>query len=218
MLQPGILNAISYNPITPLVFRGVASTDIVTWDDVEYLMNTTLDMKGIKLLDANGFVKVPAVSDLWVNTSVNREALFEKINNGTTIIIDQASRINEKINSVCDMVERQYRRTQVDAHIYCGTSASSLSFNAHWDPPDNIIIQQDGECQWVVYKEFGSGDVQHAENSLTEEYKFVTSPGDLIFIPAYKYHKCIPVGKRLSVSIPVPPNEWHTDRKWYKII
>jgi ribosomal protein L16 Arg81 hydroxylase len=96
----------------------------------------------------------------------------------------------------------------VDFHLYGGLLPESTSFPAHNDLANNYIIQFDGQCEWVIYKEQASFEEAFnyniiPEDRLTEERRIILNPGDIIYIPSGKYHKCIPLGKRLSLSVPI---------------
>tara|TARA_R100001132_G_C3212107_1_gene54568 strand:- start:44 stop:562 length:519 start_codon:yes stop_codon:yes gene_type:complete len=73
-----------------------------------------------------------------------------------------------------------------DVHIYGCRKGEGISFPRHNDKAHNFIVQCEGQCRWIVE---GLG-----ENIL--------SPGDMLSIPYLCHHECIPLGKRLSVSLP----------------
>ena len=73
-----------------------------------------------------------------------------------------------------------------DVHIYGCIKGKERSFRKHNDPSHTFIIQCEGKCKWIV-------------DGLGEN---ILSPGDMISIPYLCYHECIPLSKRLSLSIP----------------
>ena len=73
-----------------------------------------------------------------------------------------------------------------DVHIYTSFNKGK-SFKKHNDKASNFIIQCQGECRWIVEMAFD----------------IILKKGDLIYIPYEWYHQCLPLTKRISISIPI---------------
>lgn len=73
-----------------------------------------------------------------------------------------------------------------DVHVYVSYK-DGKSFKKHNDQAINYIIQCQGKSRWIV------------ENS----FDVILDKGDLIYIPYEWYHQCIPLTKRISISIPI---------------
>lgn len=194
------------------------------WHELEkYLNNYLIIGDSISIVQENGVKKnIPQVAHLWSAMSPDVNYVFDSINRGSTFILHKFSRFSETINGVCSSIESNFRKTQVDVHLYAGLSPKSSSFFAHWDFPDNFIIQQDGCCEWTIFNE--SASVENVErirydheSTLSTDFKIISNPGDVIFIPAFRYHKCIPLSRRISLSIPVPRDCVGSDRTWYRL-
>ena len=83
-------------------------------------------------------------------------------------------------------LEEYIKHNKWDVHIYGCRKGDERSFPRHNDRAHNFIVQAEGQCRWIV-------------DGLGEN---ILSPGDMISIPYLCYHECIPLGKRLSVSLP----------------
>jgi hypothetical protein len=62
--------------------------------------------------------------------------------------------------------------------------------------------------KWTIYNERATYQealnyVVYPENKLTVKTKQILNPGDVLFIPSGVHHQCRPLGKRLSLSIPI---------------
>ena len=73
-----------------------------------------------------------------------------------------------------------------DVHVYVSYK-DGKSFKKHNDQAINYIIQCQGKSRWIV------------ENC----FDVILDKGDLIYIPYEWYHQCIPLTKRISISIPI---------------
>ena len=202
-----------------------AGKNIITWEDLENYLNNNLQLnKTVKLFKNALEVPIPYYKNIWSNMDIpDSKIMFNHINDGCGFIVHNASKLNSKINNVCYEIENNFRQTQVDVHVYAGLYSKSGSFLPHWDYPDNFIIQQDGQCEWTIYKNFATDDeiknnsqVKIDGSSLEIDFTVILSPGDILYIPGLRYHYCKPLSKRISISIPVPNDEIKIDRIWHK--
>ncbi len=54
-----------------------------------------------------------------------------------------------------------------------------------------------------IYKPFNDKLFNDALKELNVSYETILKPGDMLYLPSGKYHKCKPLGKRLSLSVPI---------------
>ena len=68
-----------------------------------------------------------------------------------------------------------------------------------------LILQLDGISDWTVYAETWNGNPNEViclnDDLLKKDLVYTLHPGDVLYIPYRRYHKCIPRSKRLSASI-----------------
>jgi uncharacterized RmlC-like cupin family protein len=168
--------------------------------------------------NTNKIARLPLIPSRWSPIPiVQLSKIFSVIENGNTFIITNFSRETKKLNDFIGIIENALATGHVDAHVYASFETGN-SFNAHFDESSNIIFQLDGECQWVIYKDFGIDDIKN-ECELTVCKTFTLKPGDLIYIPSKQYHKCIPKSKRISVSCPISIDNisYKIEREWYNL-
>lgn len=220
MINPHIFSIILSNNTKPHFFPSSVSVGIFSSDEIERLINNTaLTGNNLRLFKDTIELKSAKVPGLWNKELTDLQVIQDALSAGYGFSITNVSRVNKDINSVCEVIERSYRETNTDAHIYSGNE----SFIAHWDPPDNFILQQSGHCRWIVYNECATeielqvDKILRREPSLTVDIEVMLNPGDVLFIPKHRYHKCIPQGDRLSISIPVPDVKLNFDRRWIKM-
>lgn len=99
----------------------------------------------------------------------------------------------------------QIQNRYVSTNIYGGLKNTSKSFHAHADSQYVLILQLDGISDWTVYAETWNGNPNEViclnDNLLKKDLVYTLHPGDVLYIPYRRYHKCIPRSKRLSASI-----------------
>jgi hypothetical protein len=224
-IHENIFTTIKLKIKNPHVFRNVIDKNTLTWKKIENYLNNYVNLyySSVYIIDSKKITK--SIDFPWSSIPcVDPQFLFEQINNGRGFIIHNFSRSSEKINNVCDCIEKKFRQTVTDVHVYAGLSNSSQSFPAHWDFVDNFILQQEGRTEWIIYNEFATesdiknnNQVDNSEKKLTTQLKVILNPGDILYLPAFVYHKAVPLEKRISLSIPVPPERHKTNREWYKL-
>ena len=75
------------------------------------------------------------------------------------------------------------------------TGEKSKSFPAHGDNTENFLFHTEGKTKWTIYKEF----LPSKEKTILQE--FILTPGDLLYIPSYQYHKVDALEPRILISI-----------------
>ena len=110
-----------------------------------------------------------------------------------TFVIPFSEYEKQELVNICFEFEKYFDYGQ--ANIYASPKANSKSFPAHGDNTDNFLFHTEGETKWTIYKEF----IPNKPKTILEE--FILSPGDLLYIPQYQYHKVDTIGARILISI-----------------
>lgn len=204
--------------------------DLLTWDDVERCVNNpslyNFEMIGVD----NVKIEIPMHKKAWVFAKPVQDKAFmiDNINRGNGFVIMDYGFYSDKTNQLLKTFETIYN-VNAAIHVYGGLEGSK-SFGIHEDYPANFIIQADGQTRWKVYNNrishlyrTGTMNGQLSDDDLDLAFDVVLDPGDALYIPARMYHKAIPMGKRLSMSIPcwtklaTDPATQETDRNYYRI-
>jgi hypothetical protein len=202
--------------------------DYLSWQDVETCVNNP-HLFDFEMIDKfSNKINIPAQQKAWISNKLVQDKRFlaDGINAGNTLIIMNYGFYSQKTNDLLNVFERIF---DIDTaiHVYCGLG-DSKSFKIHDDYPPNFIIQVEGETHWKVFKNrisslYKTGTQQHtlSEDQLEVETEVVLKPGDGLYIPSRAYHWAVPLGKRLSMSIPcwqrLPTSNQTVDRNFYKI-
>jgi len=134
--------------------------------------------------------------------------------------ITDASRVNEKINTICEELD-VITGFPTDAHIYFDlTEEQNSGFGIHLDYSHNLMIQVEGISNMRVWnikdypREF---KIKH----LDEEpiFDIIMEPGDVCYAPAHYCHEVKSLTKRLSVSFPscTKVESSPQEREWIRI-
>ena len=110
-----------------------------------------------------------------------------------TFVIPFAEYEKKQLVDVCFEFEKYFDYGQ--ANVYASPAANSKSFPAHADSTENFLFHTEGETKWTIYEEFSPGP---PKNIIDE---FILTPGDLLYIPSYQYHKVDTIGPRILISI-----------------
>lgn len=123
--------------------------------------------------------------------TINQEQLKESIKlkeKKNSIIISKAKHYSKDFNTVVEYLKLKdgLDINDWDIHVYISYQ-NGKSFKKHKDKAHNYIFQCEGKSRWIV----------------EDSFDIVLEPGDLIYIPFEWYHQCIPMGPRVSASLPI---------------
>ena len=184
-------------------FNNALDPVLINWVDVarffmyDYISN-------VELIGPNGKIKIPTSKD----GVQDKTFVVNKINENHSFVISKFRNINNQTLQLYDEFCDCYANNNVDFHLYGGLTESSHAFPVHNDLASNYIIQLDGECEWTIYQEQATHEEAlnyrtQPENELNISFETILKPGDMLYLPSGKYHKCKPLGKRLSLSVPI---------------
>jgi len=217
----------------PCFFKGLLEnpSDLLTWADVESCMNRP-ELFQFELIEPNTNQKVdiPEHTKAWIwdRKVQDKSFIFEKFNQGHSLVITNYGFYSEKTNHLLTIFEKLFY-VNAAIHVYCGLTGAR-SFPIHDDYPCNFIFQVEGKTRWKVFKNrisyaYKTGTMNNVvkEEDLEVAIDVELEPGDGLYIPARCFHVAYPTDKRLSISIPCW-NRFTTespttsvDRNYYRI-
>lgn len=226
-LSQEIYEKVKSNPSLPFCLKEVFDfKDILSWKDINNYLNNVFNYipDQISIIDNEGFkksfnfLKIPY--DQIYRFPIDQ--VVDDINSGNSFIIHNFTRFNEKINSIASEIENNFDNFSLDFHIYAGLTKNSRSFSIHKDTSFNFIFQLDGKSHWKVYNKDDTIPYSNfnSDEGLELIIDEILNPGDLLYIPLGNYHKCIPLGKRISISSCFSPKTKGMDKrpqKWYTL-
>jgi hypothetical protein len=179
---------------------------LFSWEDLEQLLNLR------PFVNSTRFHVTTGKGYTWENqgwlSDVNTfpPNLLNEIVQEHTCYLSDSSRVNKKVNGVCQELESLFSESSVDAHIYF-TLAKNLEggFGIHYDTSHNLIVQMEGKTRFKLWDVFAKQDDPRNVSEIDESpvYDVILQPGDAVFVPMHSYHQAISQTKRLSVSFPV---------------
>tara|TARA_R100000808_G_C2155309_1_gene167446 strand:+ start:13794 stop:14534 length:741 start_codon:yes stop_codon:yes gene_type:complete len=203
-------------------------SQIITWEKFSDYIHNDRAVSGFQIITPKGKLCMEKN-----NAFKGRKPSWSKIdyfdkkyahdlwNQGCSIILTKASLISPAMSALSGAVERQFEGSAADAHLYCSPIKNALTFPCHRDTDNNFLVHAIGKVRWKVYDVF-AGKESYANLTLKHEEKMklkydeVLTVGDLLYIPTGLYHKAIPQGARVSVSIPLGEgNKKRLDRRYY---
>ena len=205
--------------VKPAFFKS-AFEKLFTWQELETLLNLRpfVNAERCKIMNDKAYT--------W-----ERQSWMTELNSFPPSLLDaeirqnhcylqDASRVNEKVNAFCGELETVFPRGAVDAHIYYNLGENlNGGFGIHWDGSHNLIVQMEGETHFQIWDENVVGDriVQFLNDKPVIDV--VMQPGDAVFVPMNVYHQALSLSKRMSISFPVSMNNVtaNQDRHWIKI-
>jgi len=176
--------------------------NILTWEDVEHYINDNLHNSEIVIIGDN-----QQKQETYISTHTNStptKSIFEQINNGSSFILNSMERYTKGLfyaSNIFSLIHNKY----VTTNVYGGIDSKSKSFRTHADSQYVLILQLDGISDWTIFGEVWNGNPNEVictdDSILTVDFQYTLLPGDVLYIPYRRYHKCIPKSKRLSASV-----------------
>jgi hypothetical protein len=210
------------NPIHKSIGSDYAS-NLVNWNVVEECLN--LNLFKFEIISNSSKQNIYQTNYFWYSTPVqDKNYIFNSILSGATFVLLEYR--NKYTSELLYEIEKNFD-VVCDAHVYGGISTNSKSFSPHVDIPSNFIVQVEGETLWRIYKNTASDLFSQEEinststrNDLELDFEVMMTPGDILYIPARRFHEAIPNGKRLSISIPCRSKKYdrsvlNLDRNYY---
>ena len=182
-----------------LVIRRNKFKDLFTWNDFNNCLNKYPYLKGLQIIDYKkegdgrwclDKVRNGKMKELFLSKEQLYKLWKEK---DKTFVIPFAEYEKKQLVDVCFEFEKYFDYGQ--ANVYASPAANSKSFPAHADSTENFLFHTEGETKWTIYEEFSPGPPKNIIN------EFVLTPGDLLYIPSYQYHKVDTIGPRILISI-----------------
>ena len=101
--------------------------------------------------------------------------------------IQSRGRLPRFAKDILNQLREIYKQKHITLIAFSGYSADSKSFKIHRDKMDVIYLQVYGEIIWSVWEsDKTTDDIQAEQGTCVFKQKFV--PGDMIYIPAGKFH------------------------------
>jgi hypothetical protein len=173
------------------------------WKECEDALNKSIFYKNLEIIDnvSKSKVQLSLLESYWFDKILDIKEISNLISVNSFVLLNMSA-YNNSLSSVCGYIENQFN-CQADVHIYGGLNTHCKSFKIHNDSPNNLIVQLEGTCEWFIYNERINHSINlDSDENLTLVIKTVLEPGDAIFIPKNQLHRCNPLSKRISASIP----------------
>jgi hypothetical protein len=186
----------------------------LSWDDIDRsLKNNYIQWEILDPSPSRHRIPIPSSRYEYFRYPVQDHHVIKQfIDQGLGFIMLEYSYSKEIVNDLCKQIQEKFMVT-TDVHVFGGKTAESHSLNMHADLATNIIIPTYGKIKWKIYNNRLS--TLHDLDKIQEEKPWLEDPslldikfevvleaGDLLYLPARVYHEAIPLGKRLSMSIP----------------
>ncbi len=157
----------------PFYIKKLINKNIFDWNDFDFLLKNH-PREFLELIDKNG----NKIENISKNENFNeKNIIFNNTYNYKKEFFTLKEFFKLKVPEL-----NNYKKW--DVHIYTGHENNCRSFGPHFDIADNFIIQVQGKSRWVV----------------SHSFDIILEPYDVIFVPKYWVHECIPLGKRISLS------------------
>jgi hypothetical protein len=176
--------------------------NIFDWGNAEDYINDNLHNSEIVIIGDNQQKKETHISTYTSTTPTKH--IFEQINGGSSFILNSMQRYTRGlfyVSNIFSLVHNRY----VTTNIYGGIDSTAKSFRTHADSQYVLILQLDGTSDWTIFGEVWNGDPNEMvctnDSILTVDFQYTLLPGDVLYIPHRRYHKCVPQSKRLSASV-----------------
>jgi len=209
MVNDEVFERIAYNIEEAFLLRNACvPSDILTWSQVEQYINDNIHNSDIVSIGQNG--RRNNVYKSTEHSSTDTKSLVHEIQGGNSFVLNSMERYTKGLFYASNIVS-QIHNKYVTTNIYGGLKNTSKSFGTHYDDQYVLILQLDGTSDWTVFRGVADGYTKILDNDTHLEIDVTGAllPGDVLYIPYRRYHKCIPSSKRLSASISV---DYHLPR------
>jgi len=203
-------------------------SQIITWEKFSDYIHNDRAVSGFQIITPEGKLCMEKNNAFkgrkpsWSRIDhFDKKYAHELWNQGCSIILTKASLISPAMSALSGAVERQFKGSAADAHLYCSPVKNALTFPCHRDSDNNFLVHAIGKVRWKVYRVFAGKNApanltKQQEKEMQLRYDETLTVGDLLYIPTGLYHKAIPQGARVSVSIPLGEgNKKPLDRRYY---
>ena len=126
--------------------------EYITWEDIEYCMNTP-QLFDFEVIGPNNHkVDVPEYHTKWRDKPIqDKKFLFDCLKQGHGLACTNYGSYSQSTNELLNEFEKTFN-VHSAIHVYYGLGNYG-SFKIHSDFPPNFIIQSAGETHWKVYSE-----------------------------------------------------------------
>jgi hypothetical protein len=173
-----------------------------TIQDVNEYINKTAHANYISVIKNEEVISYGTSVDRYLDTN----SLVNDIQSGYTFVLSHMQRYNKEIFTISNTMSLLFDR-YVTTNIYGGITAAAKSHEIHADSQYVLILQLTGYSNWHIFGEQWDGSPENVilrdEEGLTRIVDVVLGPGDVAYIPYRRYHRCIPLSGRLSLSVSV---------------
>ncbi len=203
-------------------------SQIITWEKFSDYIHNDRAVSGFQIITPDGKLCMEKNNAFkgrkpsWSKMDYfDKKYAHELWNQGCSIILTKASLISPAMSALSGAVERQFKGSAADAHLYCSPVKNALTFPCHRDTDNNFLVHAIGKVRWKVYRVFAGKNApanltKQQEKEMQLRYDETLTVGDLLYIPTGLYHKAIPQGARVSISIPLGEgNKKPLDRRYY---
>lgn len=194
----------------PFSQKKLFKTKLTSWKEIEQLINCRPFVSNSRFRIPPGYSYTWRMEEWLTDVNTYPPSIINKIMKKHWFFLMDCSRINKKINSVCNHLET-ITGMPTDAHIFISSKPDknfdNKSFGKHKDNQDNLIVSVEGSQKMEMYKK---------DNPTELEFEEIFKPGDAMFIPAGRFHKITGLEKRMSISFPIVPTLIHPkqEREW----
>ncbi|MFI6333883.1 JmjC domain-containing protein [Streptomyces sp. NPDC050535] len=178
---------------------------LLTWQRLDLLLTKSrLTYPQLRLakegtvLEPDSFMRYSKTNRGLEVARVDPALLTRKFREGATVVISSVDELDEPVEDLASALEAELG-VRVSVNVYA-SFGELPGFTNHWDDHDALVIQVDGDKEWLVHGMSRAWplfrDVEH--NPLPTSgplARYVTHPGDVLYIPRGCWHEAKPIGK-----------------------
>jgi hypothetical protein len=201
-----------------------AIKDIFSWKEFERIINLRPFVSASRLKFVSCDEQSWPAQDWLSDVNTYPPNLIKNLLKDKMGYFRDCTRVNSKINNIAKTLD-ELTGFSTDAHIYFSLVDDKISkkeFGIHNDISHNLIVQIEGNTQIEIWNIKSEDKSKTNTDSLDKPpvIDMMLSPGDIVYIPAYFWHRATSKTKRLSISFPSAdgfPKEMCQDRTWLNI-